>query len=220
MNTLPTSHPSDSPAELQHAQQRQRPLATVAEADGNRRADLVRVSARLFREKGFDGTTVRDIADAVGMRSGSPFYHFKSKQEILAAVMEEGLVAGLAATESIVAGTLPPREKFRALVRSHLETVLGEGHDFIPVLLYEWRALSPDLQAKIIDLKDRYDQLWQQVVEELKAAALIRSDSKLARLLLLGAVNYSMQWYKPGKGLTIDELADQTVDFFVGPACT
>jgi TetR/AcrR family transcriptional regulator, cholesterol catabolism regulator len=192
-----------------------RPLVTVAEIDGNRRADLIRVSARLFREKGFDGTTVRDIADAVGMRSGSPFYHFKSKQEILAAVMEEGLVAGLATTEAIVGSTLPPREKFHALVRAHLETVLGEGHDFIPVLLYQWRSLSPDLQAKIIDLKDRYDQLWQRVVDELKEAGLIRADSKVARLLLLGAVNYSMQWYKPGKGLTIDELAAQAVDFFL-----
>jgi len=195
---------------------RQRPLATVAEADGNRRADLIRVSARLFREKGFEATTVRDIADAVGMRSGSPFYHFKSKQEILAAVMEEGLVAGLAVTESIVESDLPPREKFHALVRAHLETVLGEGHDFIPVLLYEWRCLSPDLQAQIIDLKDRYDQLWQKVVDELKEAGLLHSGSKVARLLLLGAVNYTMQWYRPGKGLSIDELADQTVEFFLG----
>src|SRR5471032_3187522 len=99
----------------------------------NRRADLVRVAARLFRERGYDGTTIRDIADAVGMRSGSPFYHFKSKQEILVAVMEEGLVAGLADNERIVASGLPARAKFHALVRAHLETVLAEGHDFIPV---------------------------------------------------------------------------------------
>jgi AcrR family transcriptional regulator len=194
---------------------RRRPLATVADGDGNRRADLIRVSARLFREKGFDGTTVRDIADAVGMRSGSPFYHFKSKQEILAAVMEEGLVAGLAETERIVAGDLPPREKFHALVRSHLETVLGEGQDFIPVLLYDWRALSPELQKRIIGLKDRYDERWQHVLGLLKQAGLIKSDSKLVRLLLLGAINYSMQWYKPGKGLTIDQLAEHIVAFFL-----
>jgi AcrR family transcriptional regulator len=194
---------------------RNRPLATVADADGNRRADLIRVSARLFREKGFDGTTIRDIADAVGMRSGSPFYHFKSKQEILASVMEEGLVAGLDATERIMASELPPREKFRVLVRSHLETVLAEGHDFIPVLLYEWRSLSPDLQAHIIDLKDRYDRLWQQILSQLKHVNLIRNDGAVVRLLLLGAINYSAQWYKPGKGLSIDQLADQTVEFFL-----
>lgn len=194
---------------------RKRALATVAEADGNRRADLVRVSARLFREKGFEGTTIRDIADAVGMRSGSPFYHFKSKQEILAAVMEEGLVAGLEATGGIMALDLAPREKFLALVRSHLETVLGDGHDFIPVLLYDWRSLSPDLQAHIIELKDRYDLYWQQMLSELKKAGLIRDDGKVVRLLLLGAINYSVQWYRPGKGLSLDQLAEQTVAFFL-----
>lgn len=201
---------------LKKRNSRSRPLATVAEEDGNRRADLVRVSARLFREKGFDGTTVRDIANAVGMRSGSPFYHFKSKQEILAAVMEEGLVAGLAEVERISGSDLPPLQRFHALVRSHLETVLGEGQDFIPVLLYDWHALSVELQQQIIGLKDRYDEIWQKSLTELKQAGLIRSDSKVVRLLLLGAINYSVQWYKPGKGMSLDELAEQTVEFFLG----
>lgn len=194
---------------------RKSPLATIADSDGNRRADLVRVSARLFREKGFEGTTIRDIADAVGMRSGSPFYHFKSKQEILAAVMEEGLVAGLDATQKIIDSALGPQEKFHALVRSHLETVLADGHDFIPVLLYDWRSLSPELQAHIIELKDRYDACWQRMLSELKRAGLIADDSGVVRLLLLGAINYSVQWYKPGKGLTLDQLANQTVGFFL-----
>ncbi|MFZ6675163.1 TetR/AcrR family transcriptional regulator [Undibacterium sp. Xuan67W] len=192
-----------------------RPLATVLDEERNRRADLVRVSARLFREKGYDATTVRDIASAVGMRSGSPFYHFKSKQEILAAVMEEGLVAGLDEAEGIVASQLPALDKFKKLLRAHLETVLGEGHDFIPVLLYDWHALSPDLQEKIIDLKDRYDRLWQAAISELKQVGLIRSDSKIVRLLLLGAINYSVQWYKPGKELDLDQLAEQIMDFFL-----
>jgi len=196
---------------------RKSPLATIADSDGNRRADLVRVSARLFREKGFEGTTIRDIADAVGMRSGSPFYHFKSKQEILAAVMEEGLVAGLDATQKIIESDMPPQEKFRALVRSHLETVLAEGHDFIPVLLYDWRSLSAELQAHIIELKDRYDECWQKMLSEMKRAGLIQDDNKVVRLLLLGAINYSVQWYRPGKGLTLDQLADQKVEFFLKP---
>ncbi|MCU6433539.1 TetR/AcrR family transcriptional regulator [Undibacterium sp. Jales W-56] len=192
-----------------------RPLATVVDEEKNRRADLVRVSARLFREKGYDATTVRDIANAVGMRSGSPFYHFKSKQEILAAVMEEGLVAGLEEVERIVASDMSALDKFGKLLRAHLETVLGEGHDFIPVLLYDWHALSPELQGKIIDLKDRYDQLWQKSLSELKQAGLIKSDSKIVRLLLLGAINYSVQWYKPGKGLNLDQLAEQILEFFL-----
>lgn len=191
------------------------PEADPRAPDGNRRADLVRVSARLFRERGFDGTTIRDIAEAVGMRSGSPFYHFKSKQEILAAVMEEGLTACLPAVQAIVAGPLAPRAKFRALVRAHLETVLAEGHDFIPVLLYDWRALSPELRAGIVALRDRYDALWQATIVELKQAGLIKTDSKLARLLLMGAINFTVQWYQPGKGCSLDQLADEAVEMFL-----
>jgi AcrR family transcriptional regulator len=183
----------------------------------NRRAELVRVSARLFRERGYDGTTIRDIADAVGMRSGSPFYHFKTKQDILAAVMEEGLVAGLPAAEAIVAGDLPPRAKFRALLRAHLEIVLGEGHDFIPVLLYDWRCLTPELRARVQVLRDRYDQLWQDAVSELTVAGLLRSDSKVARLLLMGAINYTVLWYKEGQGSNLDQLADEAVAMFLRP---
>lgn len=183
----------------------------------NRRADLVRVAARLFRERGFDGTTTRDIADAVGMRSGSPFYHFKSKQEILAAVMEEGLVAGLPAAEEIAAGDQPPRAKFQALVRAHLEIVLGEGHDFIPVLLYDWRRLTPELRERVQVLRDRYDQLWQDVVSELSAAGLLKSDSAVSRLLLMGAVNYTVLWYKPGLGSDLDQIAAEAVAMFLGP---
>jgi AcrR family transcriptional regulator len=183
----------------------------------NRRADLIRVSARLFREKGFDGTTIRDIADAVGMRSGSPFYHFKSKQEILAAVMEEGLTAGLPAAEAIVAGDLAPRAKFHALLRAHLEIVLGEGHDFIPVLLYDWRCLTPELRGRVQVLRDRYDRLWQDAVKELTAAGLLRSDSAVARLLLMGAINYTVLWYKPGQGSNLDQIADEAVAMFLLP---
>src|SRR6476620_6388716 len=85
----------------------------------NRRAELVRVAARLFREKGFDGTTVRDIAHAADMRSGSPFYHFANKHELLLAVMEEGLRLGLERTEAALEGRLGAEERFARLVRVH-----------------------------------------------------------------------------------------------------
>ena len=70
--------------------------APPATEEPNRRAELIRAAGRLFREQGYAATTVRDIAAAVGMRSGSPFYHFKSKQEMLKAVVLEGMQAALA----------------------------------------------------------------------------------------------------------------------------
>jgi len=179
-------------------------------ASGNRREDLLRVCARLFREKGFDGTTIRDISGAAGMHSGSPFYHFPNKQEMLLAVMEQGLAEGLRRSEAVLAGRLAPEEKFRRLVRVHLGTILEEGNDFIPVMLYEWRALTQANRRRVIALKDRYDALWQTVLDELGRAGRVGGDAQLARLLVLGAVNWSAQWYRPGGRLSLDQIAAQT----------
>ncbi len=105
----------------------------------NRREELLRVSAKLFRDKGFDGTTIRDISGAAGMHSGSPFYHFKTKQDILVAVMEQGLAQGLRRLEEARASGTTAEEKFLRMVRAQLGTILEDGSDFVPVLLHDWR---------------------------------------------------------------------------------
>ena len=103
-------------------------------------------SARLFRAKGFEGTSTRDIAAAVGMRSGSPFYHFKSKDALLFAVMEAGMHSALANQQRVLGdaayAALNPADKLRRLVHAHFEVLLGPGNDFVPVMLYEWRSLQ------------------------------------------------------------------------------
>jgi len=187
----------------------------------NRRADLVRVAARLFREKGFDGTTIRDIAHAVGMRSGSPFYHFANKHELLMAVMEEGLRLGLERTRDALGDdAMPAPERFRQLVRVHYGILHDTGSDFIPVMLYDWRSLPTQYKRRIIDLKDRYDAIWQRTLDDLQAQGMLRADAKLARLMILGAINFSATWYraKPARSASattrrvdLDELAAQTV---------
>lgn len=189
----------------------------------NRREDLVRVAARLFREKGFDGTTVRDIANAVGMRSGSPFYHFANKHELLMAVMEEGLRLGLERSEAVIQeAELPALERFRRLVRTHYGILHDTGSDFIPVMLYDWRSLPDQYKRRIIELKDRYDEIWQSTLEDLQGQGLIRTDAKLARLMILGAINFSATWYHAGaraKGaVSLDALAEQTVALVTHPA--
>ena len=137
--------------------------------ESNRREELLRVSARLFREKGFDGTTIRDISGAAGMHSGSPFYHFKTKQDILVAVMEQGLAEGLRSLEAAMAGGANAEQRFLRMIRAQIGTILEDGNDFIPVLLYDWRSLTAANRRRIVALKDRYDALWQQVIDELQA---------------------------------------------------
>src|SRR5512141_3252008 len=102
---------------------RGRPRKTLEDRDdGNRRRQLLSSAARLFRRKGFGGTSTRDIAAAVGMQSGSPFYHFKSKGALLYAVMEEGMRSAIERQHAAMSAcTLGPQGRLRLLIRTHLD---------------------------------------------------------------------------------------------------
>jgi AcrR family transcriptional regulator len=184
--------------------------------ESNRREELLRVSARLFRQKGFDGTSIRDISSAAGMQSGSPFYHFKTKQDILVAVMEEGLTDGLRITGEVMALDAPPEDKLVRMIRTQLGTILDDARDFVPVLHYEWRALTPANRRRILALKDRYDALWQRLIDDLQSAGHMPGDAQLMRLLILGAVNWVGTWYMPGGRLSLDDVAVGAARLFLG----
>jgi AcrR family transcriptional regulator len=189
--------------------------------DASRRDQLIRASARLFREKGYHGTSVRDIAAATGMQSGSWVYHFRTKQDILASVMEEGLARALERIEAIGARDLEPREKFRALVRTHLETLLGPGQDFIPVLLYEWRSLEPAQRTRVVAPQKRYEHVWTETIAELQARGDWMLPTRVDHLLMFGALNWIAHWYRSRGALDVDALTDECVRFFLrtpGPA--
>lgn len=183
--------------------------------DDGRRGDIVRAAAKLFRDKGYDGASMRAIANAVGMQCGSPFYHFASKQDILVAVVEEGLRQGLEKTRAVVNPRLAADVQFRALVKVHLSIILEDGNDFIPVMLYNWRCLDDVHQRRLIATKDEYDAIWQEAVNGLHQAGFLGGDTKFARLMVLGAMNFMVTWYKPRRGENLDALADKVLAFFL-----
>ena len=200
---------------------RGRPRKTVDERDdGNRRRIVLRHAARLFRRQGFDATSTRDIAAAAGMQSGSPFYHFKSKQALLFAVMDEGMRSAIARQERAIAASTAPdaRAQLAVLVRNHFDVLLGPGSDFIPVMLYEARSITPRQRAMLAELQGRYEAPWVPVLDALHASGQLRADVKLARLLMFGALNWSAQWYDRRKGATLDELTDAAMKLFIGDA--
>jgi AcrR family transcriptional regulator len=183
----------------------------------NRRADIVRAAGRLFHEKGYSATTIRDIANAVGMRSGSPFYHFKTKLDMLRAVVLEGVGAISAAVARAASTGKTPRARFEAMLRAHLQQLLdGEGRDFGATLLHESRHLNPGELAELVALKDGYEAMWQKALTELKRARLIEDDSAVTRLFLLGALNWTVQWYRPDGPRDIAQLARQLARLVLG----
>lgn len=193
-----------------------------ASDEANRRSDIVRAAARLFRDKGFEATTVRDIAAAVGMQSGSPFYHFGSKHDILHAVMEQGLRDGLERTERDVDASLAPAERFRALVRTHLGLLHEAGSEFLAVMLYDWRSLPKAHRHRLLELKHRYDAIWQRTLDELHAIGRLDIEPQLARRLVLGAINFTSTWYRADMrergALSLERMADETARLFLKEA--
>jgi AcrR family transcriptional regulator len=186
--------------------------------DAGRRGQLIRESARLFREKGYEATSVRDIAAATGLQSGSWVYHFKTKQDILAAVMEEGLQQALERIEAIAARKLAPREHFRALLRAHLDTLLGPGQDFIPVLLYEWRSLESRGRPRVVELQHRYEAVWDDVIRRLQRSGEWAMPTAVDRLLMFGALNWMAHWYRPDGPLDVAGLVAATERFMLRTA--
>ena len=185
---------------------------------GGLRAELIEKSAQLFRTKGYDNTTVRDIAAAAGIQAGSWFYHFKTKQDILAAIMEQGLQRSLAEIEAIARQPLSPSALLQRLVEAHLHTLLAPDHHFIAVLLYEWRSLDQASRDRIVALKDRYEAIWDEAIAALHHSGAWSMPSQFDRLLLFGALNWTVQWYKPGQGADVPQLAQQAMRFLLRTA--
>lgn len=213
--------PAARPISPAAARPRGRPRKTLDERDdGNRRVELVRAAARLFRKQGFDATSTRDIAAAVGMRSGSPFYHFKSKGALLFAVMEEGMRSARerqqVALEKSGANAGDPAAMLSVLIRNHFDILLGPGSDFIPVMLYEARSITPRQRATLAKLQGEYEADWAPVLEALHASGRLKADVKLARLLIFGALNWSAQWFNRRGEASLEDLTDAAMALFLG----
>lgn len=217
MDTIATNSREAPPAEKRA---RGRPRKTVAERDdGNRRVELVNAAARLFRRKGFEATSTRDIAAAVGMHSGSPFYHFKSKGALLHAVMDEGMRTAITrqavALDAAAASAPDAVTLLRVLIRNHFDVLLGPGSDFIPVMLYESRSITAKQRTALARLQGEYEALWEPVLQALHKQGLLKAPVKLARLLIFGALNWSVQWFDPRKEASLDELTDAAMALFM-----
>ncbi|UVE16263.1 TetR/AcrR family transcriptional regulator [Pseudomonas sp. LS44] len=175
------------------------------------RGKLLKTAAHLFRSKGFERTTVRDLASAVGIQSGSIFHHFKSKDEILRSVMEENILYNTALMRAALAEATDVRERLLALIRCELQSIIGGTGEAMAVLVFEWRSLSEEGQAYILDLRASYERLWLDVLVEAEAAGQFSGDPFIARRLLTGALSWTNTWFRAEGPLTIDELAEQAL---------
>ncbi|KZX63303.1 MULTISPECIES: TetR/AcrR family transcriptional regulator [Alcanivorax] len=181
-------------------------VTPVAQAD---REFVLGAAARLFRQKGFDKTTVKEIAEACDMLPGSLHYRYPSKESILVDLMRLALEQASTALSEAIRGESEPLEQLRQGINAHLELLVG-GSDMVYVLLFEWRSLQGQSRKEMIDLRDRYELLWSAMIQSLSSQNLIRADvdRDLLRLIGLGALNWVATWFNEGGRYTVKDIGD------------
>ena len=171
-----------------------------AEARGgeNRREALLDAAAAMFVAKGYDGTSIRDIAGAVGMLPGSLYYHFKSKEDLLLAVYRKGVARFEAAiAEALGRTTSEPWQAIEAACTAHLSTLL-DGGDYARIVNPEFvRSFPPDVLATLNAERDRYERHFEKLIAALPLDA--ETDRWLFKVALFGSLNWSQTWYRKGR---------------------
>jgi len=179
------------------------------------RSEIIQAAAQIFREKGYHGASMQDIADAVGLQKASLYHHVSSKQEILGAILDQALDRLISDLEPVAESRLPADERLRQAVRLYLLR-LAENVDLAAVLLLEYRSLEPPLRTEHIRRRDRYEALWRRIVRDGIEAGLFTSvDETAATFALLGVQNWSITWFRPGGRYAPGELADLYADLFL-----
>ena len=173
----------------------------------SRRQELSRQAARLFAQKGYHGTSIGDVAEAMGVKKGSLYAHIEGKQDLLYETMREGAQAFHGALDEIPE-SLPATEKLRLALRAHLR-VVAEQLEIATVFVQEWKYLEGERREEIVAERRRYEERIRELFREGREQSELRTDldEGVAALLLLSAANWAYTWLRPGTDT--DALADR-----------
>jgi len=172
-----------------------------------RRAELTRAAARLFAEKGYHGTSIGDLAEALGLQKGSLYTHIDGKADLLWEVAREGSEAFHAALDSVPEEG-PVLDRIQAVLRAHLRVVAAQ-HDMATVFVREWRYLEGERLDTFVAERRRYEERIRALFREGREHGELRTDldDGTAALLMLSAANWASTWVRAGS--ETDELADR-----------
>ncbi len=184
------------------------------------RQEILRASARLFQQQGYDGTSMNDVAAALKLSKGGLYHHFQSKDEILFDLMSHAMDITEEKVLKPVKAIADPEERLRTLIRLHIGVVLSERDREITVMLHENHPLSPALRKRINARKKDYIHFVENLIAEVQAKLQSTRQSKgtvtprAAAFALLGMINWIYQWYRPEGSLQQENLAQQYTEIF------
>ena len=179
------------------------------------REQLLRAAARLFREQGFHGTSVAEIATAAGITKSSFYHHFASKQALLAEILTDTVSRVTPELEAIAASDLPAAERLRAAAKCHVVELIHD-QDKVACFVEEGRFLAADYRDGFVAARDRYEQSFRRILDDGVRSGEFRPMSvRLAGLAVLGMCNSVVHWYQPSGQLDVDTVAGEFADLAV-----
>ena len=182
-----------------------------ATTTASRRDELLSIAADLFARRGFKNTTVRDIAEAAGILSGSLYHHFDSKESMVDEILSSFQAGLFARYDEIVASDLDPRAKFEAVIRVSFDAI---HHHHAEVAIYQNDAgflSSFDRFAYLDDRNAQLHEIWSGLLEDGVASGAFRPDLdvEVVYRFIRDTVWVAVRWYRPGAALSADEVAQQ-----------
>ncbi len=178
------------------------------------RQAILRAAAGVFRRRGFARTGMRDIARAADLSPGNLYYYFRSKEELLYFCQDHSVGRMLASARAAPARGRAPAERLAHVVRAHLACMLDELDG--AAAHTEVDALPPALRARIVARRDAYERAVRRIVADgVRRGAFVACDPALVTRALLGALNWTARWYRPGGAIAPAAVADAYADYLV-----
>jgi len=180
-----------------------------------RTAQICEITARIIGEKGYEKTSMREIAKQVKVTAPSLYYHVKNKQHLLFLVMNYGAQLIQSQVIEPVAKLTDPEEKFKLLIRNHVTLMAGQSREVFAII-YEQDSLLGRYRPKIQTAKRQYVDFIKGILTELRASGRAQDiDVTAATFALLGMVNWIYTWFKPEGRLSAEELAEDLTQLFL-----
>lgn len=180
-----------------------------------RKKEILEIAEQIFRDKGYDSASMRDIAKACGLEPASLYSHFESKNEMLRTICFQLAEKFDLAIREVNDIYFNAEEKLKMAVQSHIG-VLTENLNASVVFLRDWRHLEENDLSQFISKRDVYEQGIIQIVNEgIYEEKFAETDAKFAALTILSSVNWIVEWYKEDGPLSPKQIAEKLTNFIL-----
>lgn len=180
----------------------------------NSREDVVTAAGRLFAERGYHGTSMRDLGRELGLQGSSLYSHVSSKEDLLVEVIERGAERFQASAARAMTGSDDPQQQLRSLISGHIDVVLDHS-DEVKTFLDEARSLEAPHREQVIAARDGYEQTFRDVIRQGQGTGLYSQDidPKITAIFILSILNATERWFDHSGPLDRDDLVAEMIDF-------